>query len=154
MAHSANRTLKLLVTAGALLVAMQAFASGPLASGPLKGSAVRTDKVLRQVTLIIEPKRLLASNVRLNRLDEKKLLGDEQYLSHTESEAAIVVATNRRILAYGPVIGWRSMQLRPGETVESLQAEDYAVFIVTDLRYLNFSADTGIWAHKLRSGGS
>ena len=123
------------------------------ASGPSVGNDERYQKVPRQVTLIIEPRRLLASNVRLSRLDEVKLLGNEQYLRHEESRAAIVVATNYRLLAYGPAIGWRSMQLRPDEQVEALQTEDYAVFIITDQRYLNFSADTGIWAQEQRPGG-
>jgi len=132
-----------------LLVFTAVGASGPSAGG----SDERYLKVPRQVTLIIEPQRLLASNVRLSRLDELKLLGNEQYLRHEESRAAIVVATNRRILAYGPVIGWRSMQLHSDEQVEILQAEDYAVFVVTNQRYLNFSADTGRWAQKLRRDG-
>lgn len=145
---SANRVAYLLLAA-ALLVTLPGFTSGPGA-----GDKAGADKVLRQVKLIIEPERLLASNTRLNRLDQQELQSGEQYLRHAESEAAIVVATNQRILAYGPVIGWRSMQLLPGETVESLQAEDYAVFIITDLRYLNFNADTGLWAREQRSGGS
>ncbi len=123
------------------------------ASGPAAPGDGRYLKVPRQVTLIVEPRRLLASNVRLSRMDEIKLLGNEEYLRHEESRAAIVVATNRRVLAYGPVIGWRSMQLRPEEKVESLQAEDYAIFVITSERYLNFSADTGVWAQKRRRDG-
>lgn len=146
MVYRAIFRIVTLLAAGCLFAAVTVSASGPAGTGD-----GHYRKVPRQVTLIIEPRRLLASNVRLSRLDEIKLLGNEQYLRHEESRAAIVVATNRRILAYGPVIGWRSMQLRPDEQVESLQAEDYAVFVVTDQRYFNFSADTGIWAQKRRT---
>ncbi len=149
MARIAAFALKPLMLAAALLVTIPGFTSGP---GP--GHKAGAEKVLRQVKLIVEPERLLASNTRLNRLDQQELQGGEQYLRHAESEAAIVVATNQRILAYGPVIGWRSIQLLPGETIESLQAEDYAVFIITNLRYLNFNADTGLWGREQRAGGS
>lgn len=106
--------------------------------------------VPRQLQLIAEPGRLLASNIRLGRIDEW-LLEDGEAVSRTATaNAVLAAATGSRLLAYGPVIGWREFELEPGEQVEAMEAEDYALFVTTDRRYLNFSADTGIWAEIAR----
>ena len=106
--------------------------------------------VQKQVALLVEPGVLLASNVRLGRIDVLELDPDESLLRQVEAAGALAAVTDRRIVAYGPVIGWRETALLPGEQVESLRAEDYAVFIITDRRHLNFNAASGIWAEQPR----
>ena len=140
-----------------------ALAMGILASPPLAAQApgpgvldnrsanrgVNRD-VPRQLQLIVEPGRLLASNIRLGRIDEWPLDDGEAVSSTATANAVLAAATGRRLLAYGPVIGWREFELKPGERIEAMEAEDYALFVTTDRRYLNFSADTGIWAEIAR----
>ncbi len=130
----------------ACLVALPATGIAESA-GPARGNPVP-----EQVSLIVEGKRLLASNIRLNRIDPLQLAADETVQRQVDARAALAVATDQRVLAYGPVIGWRSMDLDPGEQVERLQAEDFAVFIITNRRYLNFNANSGIWGSTARAG--
>ena len=110
----------------------------------------RQTGVAKQVALLVEPGQLLASNIQLGRIDVLELDADETLLRQAEADAALAALTDRRILAYGPAIGWRELALLPGEQLSELRAEDYAVFIVTDRRHLNFNARTGVWAEHLR----
>ena len=141
-----QRWLRLLLAALVIALPPAISLGAPLPAG-FDREYVRIPK---QVALIVEPDRLLASNIRLNRIDELALEDGEQVISQAEARAVVVVATDRRIVAYGPVIGWREQSLAKGEQVQSLSAEDYAVFIITDRRYLNFNADSGVWGEQLR----
>ena len=96
--------------------------------------------VQKQVALLLEPGQLLASNIRLGRIDVLELEPEEALTRQAEADGALVAVTDQRILAYGPAIGWREMPLLADEQVEALRAEDYAVFIITDRRHLNFNA--------------
>ena len=136
------------VMAVSLVVATAAIAQSP-GPGVAAQRGVNRD-VPRQLQLIVEPARLLASNIRLGRIDEWPLDEGETVLQSVSASAVLAVASSRRLLAYGPVIGWRELELEPGEQVEVMEAEDYALFVTTDRRYLNFSADTGIWAETGR----
>ncbi|NND55236.1 MAG: hypothetical protein HKN56_09745 [Gammaproteobacteria bacterium] len=111
----------------------------------------RHQNVPKQVALLIEPGRLLASNVRLSRIDVLALEEGERLVRQIEADAALAAVTSWRIVAYGPAVGWRELPLLPDEQVEEMRAEDYAVFVTTDRRYLNFSAKTGLWAERLRT---
>lgn len=144
-----TRRLKRMRAIGALLVciALPAALASAAIPGLLDGERVPIPK---QVALIVESGRLLASNIRLSRIDPQDLESGELLLKQAEATAVIAAVTNRRILAYGPVIGWRELALLPGEQLESIRVLDFAAFIVTDRRYLNFNAETGIWAQQLR----
>jgi hypothetical protein len=106
--------------------------------------------VPKQVYLVQDGNRIVASNVRLNRFDELKLGAQERVREQKVGEAVAVVVTNQRIVAYGVLSGWVEMDRAANETVQSISAEDYGALIVTDLRMLNFNGETGIWAEQKR----
>jgi hypothetical protein len=106
--------------------------------------------VPKQVHLVLDGNRILASNVRLNRFDELKLGAQERIREQRVGEAVAIVVTNQRIIAYGVLSGWVPMDRVANETIESVSAEDYAGLIVTDQRMLNFNGETGIWAEQKR----
>jgi hypothetical protein len=95
--------------------------------------------------------KLFASNVKLNRFDELKLDAQERVLDQQVGAAVAVVITNQRIVAYGVLSGWRSVDRMPNEQIESIMAEDYAGVIVTSNRLLNFNGETGVWAAQKRA---
>ena len=106
--------------------------------------------VPKQVHLVLDGNRILASNVRLNRFDELKLGAQERIREQQVGEAVAVVVTNQRIIAYGVLSGWVAMDRAANETIQSVSAEDYAGLIVTDQRMLNFNGETGVWAEQKR----
>jgi hypothetical protein len=132
--------------ARALLGAAAAIA---LAAAPAHAQQP-SGNVPKQVHLVIDGNTIIASNVRLNRFDELKLAAQERIREQRVGEAVAVVVTNQRILAYGLLSGWRSMDRAPNEAVESVSAEDFAGLIVTDQRMLNFNGETGVWAEQRR----
>ena len=109
-----------------------------------------SDAVPKQVYLIVNGKRLVASNVRFSRFDEAKLNAQEKIVEQAEGEAVIVVITNQRILGYGVASGWRDLKTQANEKLESLTVKDFAAFITTDTRYLNFNGQSGVWAERER----
>ena len=106
--------------------------------------------VPKQVHLVLDGNRILASNVRLNRFDELKLGAQERIREQQVGEAVAIVVTNQRIIAYGVLSGWVPMDRVANETIQSISAEDYAGLIVTDQRMLNFNGETGVWAEQRR----
>jgi len=138
-----------LVAAG--LVAASSALAGP---GVLSANVDGTYRQIpKQVTLILEPGRVIASNIRLSRIDPVALQASEVVEQTAEANAVLVVATNQRMLGYGAVVGWREIARLPGETLEAVTVEDFAAFVVTGQRYLNFNADTGLWAAGDRPAG-
>ena len=113
-------------------------------------SHAQNASVPKQVYLVQDGNRIVASNVRLNRFDELKLGAQERVREQKVGEAVAVVVTNQRIVAYGVLSGWVEMDRTANETVQSISAEDYGALIVTDLRMLNFNGETGIWAEQKR----
>jgi hypothetical protein len=109
------------------------------------------DHVSKQVHLVSDNGKLFASNVKLNRFDELKLDAQERVLDQQVGAAVAVVVTNQRIVAYGVLSGWRSVDRMPNEQIESIMAEDYAGVIVTSARLLNFNGETGVWAAQKRA---
>ena len=107
--------------------------------------------VPKQVHLVNDGAKLFASNVKLNRFDELKLDAQERVLDQQVGAAVAVVITNQRIVAYGVLAGWRSMDRMPNEQIESVMAEDYAGLIVTSIRMLNFNGETGVFAERKRA---
>ena len=113
-------------------------------------SHAQNASVPKQVYLVQDGNRIVASNVRLNRFDELKLGAQERVREQKVGEAVAIVVTNQRIVAYGVLSGWVEMDRAANETVQSISAEDYGALIVTDLRMLNFNGETGIWAEQKR----
>lgn len=111
-------------------------------------TAKAQETVAKEVTLIINGKRLVASNVRLSRFDELQLNAQETILKQAESKGVIVIVTNQRIIGYGVSSGWRDLKTQAGERIESIRTEDYAGFVISDKRYLNFNGETGVWAER------
>jgi hypothetical protein len=109
-----------------------------------------TGNVPKQVHLVLDGNRVLASNVRLNRFDELKLSAQERIHEQQVGEAVAIVVTNQRIIAYGVLSGWVSTDRMVNEKIQSVSAEDYAGLIVTDQRMLNFNGETGVWAEQKR----
>jgi hypothetical protein len=123
---------------------------GCLASSWTAGQVTSGD-VPKQVHFIIDGNRLVASNVRFNRFDELRLNAQERVDSFSEGDAVIVVVTNQRVIAYGAVSGWRTMDRVPNERIESVSAEDYAGLVVTSRRMLNFNGESGVWGERDRT---
>lgn len=109
-----------------------------------------SDPIPKQVSLVINGKRLIASNVQLSRFDEIKLHAQEEIVEQAEDKGVIVVITNQRIIGYGVISGWRDLKREAGENVESLLVEDFAAFITTDRRLLNFNGQSGSWGKRDR----
>ena len=107
--------------------------------------------VPKQVHLVNDGAKLFASNVKLNRFDELKLDAQERVLDQQAGAAVAVVITNQRIVAYGVLSGWRSLDRIPNEQIESITAEDYAGVVVTSVRMLNFNGETGVFAERKRA---
>jgi hypothetical protein len=108
-------------------------------------AAYSSDAIPKQVSLIVNGKRLVASNVRFSTFSETKLNAREVIEDKAEGKGVLVVVTNQRFIAYGLTSGWNDLNTKAGETVESLSVEDYAVFITTNMRHLNFNGETGVW---------
>jgi hypothetical protein len=117
----------------------------------LNGTQSSSGSVPKQVHLVMDGSKIMASNVRLNRFDELRLEAQERMREQRVGEAVAVVITNRRIIAYGVVSGWRSMDRIPNEQIESVSAQDYAALIVTSVRMVNFNGETGVWGEQRRN---
>ena len=116
----------------------------------LTGSVGAQDGVPKQVHLVVDGTRLVASNIRQSRFDELKLNAGERIVESSVGDAAIIVTTNRRILGYGAVSGWRIIDRIANEKIQTISADDYAGLVVTSQRFLNFNGQTGVWAEHDR----
>jgi len=109
--------------------------------------------VPKQVELVVEGNRLVASNVRFSRFDEHRLNAQERIADTQTGKAVIVVVTNQNIIAYGVLSGWRSMSRVPNERIETVSAEDFGALVVTSERMLNFNGESGSWGERKRRPG-
>jgi hypothetical protein len=116
---------------------------------PLLASA-NSHAVAKEVSLIINGKRLVASNVRFSKFDTLELNAQEKIRDKLEAKGVILIITNQRIIGYGVSSGWRDFKTQAGEKVESFYVEDYAAFVTTNNRYLNFNGETGQWGKQDR----
>ena len=114
---------------------------------------VLSQGVPKQVDLVIEGNRLVASNVRFSRFDEYRLNAQERIADTQVGNAVIVVVTNQNFIAYGSISGWRSMSRVPNERVERVSAEDFGALVVTTERMLNFNGESGTWGERKRRAG-
>lgn len=109
--------------------------------------------VRKQVFLVVDGDRLVASNVRTNGFDELRLDARERIMQSKEAEGVLVVVTNQRLIAYGAASGWSARDRATNENIESISAADYAGLIVTSRRMLNFNGETGVWGERQRGVG-
>ncbi|MEJ2522858.1 MAG: hypothetical protein P8080_08270 [Gammaproteobacteria bacterium] len=101
----------------------------------------------RQLFWHREGDRVIVSNVRFSRTDEFTLAGRESLESTASSNAMLVLITNRRFVAYSVyTASWQSLDRKPGETVEQVVAEDWAGYVLTSRRALNFNGRTAAWS--------
>ena len=113
-------------------------------------TAAASEIVAKEVSLILNGKRLVASNIRFSRFDELSLNAQERIQKKAESKGVLLVVTNQRFIAYGVSSGWRTRKTNAGEKLKTIKVEDYAAFITTDKRYLNFNGETGVWGEQER----
>lgn len=109
-----------------------------------------SEAVPKQVSLIVNGNRLIASNVRGSNFEEYKLNAQEDIVEQVVAEAVIIVVTNQRYIAYGVNSGWRPKRRHANEKLKTLEAEDFAAFLTTSERYLNFNGKTGTWGERDR----
>jgi hypothetical protein len=119
----------------------------------LTAAAAAQDRVRKQVFLVVDGDRLVASNVRTNGFAEFRLDARERIMKSAEGEGVIMVVTNQRLLAYGALSGWSERDRDANEEIETLSVADYAGLIVTSKRMLNFNGETGVWGERQRRPG-
>ena len=101
----------------------------------------------RQLFWHLEGDRVIVANVRFSRTDELRLRGREVIEDTASSTAMLVVVTNQRFVGYSVyTASWQSMDRQPNETVETLAAEDWAGYILSSQRALNFNGRTAAWS--------
>jgi len=135
----------------AVLTRIVAFAM--LASVFLTTAVSGQQAIRKQVFLVVDGDRLVASNVRTNGFSEFRLDARERILDSAEGEGVILVVTNQRLLAYGALSGWSARDRNANEDVQTLSAVDYAGLVVTSRRMLNFNGETGVWGERQRRVG-
>ncbi|MDH3693198.1 MAG: hypothetical protein OER96_01325 [Gammaproteobacteria bacterium] len=109
---------------------------------------VAHDVVAKQVHLIIERNRLIASNIRFSRFDELKIKPQEKIVEEAIGNAVIVVITNERVIGYGVSSGWRTLSTLGGEKLKRVSVQDFSALVLTNKRMLNFNGNTGKWGQQ------
>lgn len=105
----------------------------------------------RLLYVVREGDTVVASNVLFGRSDVFDLAARETVVRQEEDSAVVVLETNQRLVAYSVyTAGWVTVELRAGEKVERLEAEDYSAFALTDRRILNFNGRNGNWSQTSR----
>ena len=108
------------------------------------------DAIPKQVHLIVDGNRLIASNVRFSRFDEVPIFAQERIVRRAEGEGVIVIVTSQRFLGYGVLSGWQTLDRLSSEGIEKVEAQDYAALVVTSRRLLNFNGQSGVWGTQKR----
>lgn len=121
----------------------------PAGAGP--PGAFRDEAPAKLLYVVREDDKFIASNILFSRTDEFKLAAQERVALERSDNAVLVVATNRRLIAYSVyTASWATMDLRAGESLEQLEAEDYSAFALTSRRIMNFNGRTGFWTETAR----
>ena len=98
-----------------------------------------------------EGDEIVASNVLFSRTDRFELTAQEHVVRKASDNAVLVIETNRRLIGYSVyTAAWLTMALRAGESVETLEAEDYSAFVLTNRRILNFNGRNAAWSESNR----
>ena len=112
-------------------------------------ATARADETPRELHLIVQKDKLIASNVRLSRFDEFQLRPKERIQDKAVGSAVAVVYTNKRIIGYSVIrASWVSVRTEVGEKLRTIEAEDFSALVTTSERYLNFNGRSGIWAQR------
>jgi hypothetical protein len=99
----------------------------------------------------MEGDRVIVSNIRFSRTDELRLRGREQVEETASSTAMLVLVTNQRFIGYSVyTASWQSVSRRPSEALETLDAEDWAGYVLTSRRVLNFNGRNAHWSERNR----
>ncbi len=123
------------------------FLTGGSPVSPVSAQPGPDESPARQLFWHRDGDRVIVSNVRFSRTDEFTLAGRESLEATASSNAMLVLVTNRRFVAYSVyTASWQSVDRRPGETVEQLAAEDWAGYVLTSQRALNFNGRTAAWS--------
>jgi hypothetical protein len=131
----------------ALLLALAAAV--PVLAGP--PGAFRDETPARLLYVVREDDKFIASNILFSRTDEFELAAQERVAEERSDNAVLVIATNRRLIAYSVyTASWSTISLRAGETLEQLEAEDYSAFALTSRRIMNFNGRVGYWTESSR----
>lgn len=98
-----------------------------------------------------EEDRVIVANVRFSRTDELKLRGRETIEDTASSRAMLVLVTNQRFIGYSVyTASWQSISRRPNERLETVSAEDWAGYLLTSRRVLNFNGRSASWSERNR----
>ena len=131
----------------ALLLALAVVV--PASAGP--PGAFRDETPARLLYVVREDDKFIASNILFSRTDEFELAAQERVAEERSDNAVLVIATNRRLIAYSVyTASWSTISLRAGETLEQLEAEDYSAFALTSRRIMNFNGRVGYWTESSR----
>ena len=116
------------------------------------GLALASDEPPARLLYIVrEGDAVVASNVLFGRSDEFKLAAREAIARQEEGNAIVVLLTNQRLIAYSVyTAAWVTADLRAGEYIERLEAEDFSAFALTSRRILNFNGRNGRWSISKR----
>jgi hypothetical protein len=134
---------------GGLALLLGLVAAGPGAASP--PGAFRDETPARLLYVVREDDRFIASNILFSKTDEFELAAQERVAEERTDNAVLVVATNRRLIAYSVyTASWATIDLRAGETLERLEAEDYSAFALTSRRIMNFNGRVGYWTESSR----
>jgi hypothetical protein len=99
----------------------------------------------------MEGDRVIVSNIRFSRTDELRLRGREQVEETASSTAMLVLVTNQRFIGYSVyTASWQSVSRRPSEALETIDAEDWAGYVLTSRRVLNFNGRNAHWSERNR----
>lgn len=99
----------------------------------------------------MEEDRVIVSNIRFSRTDELRLRGREQIEDTASSTAMLVLVTNQRFIGYSVyTASWQSVSRRPAETLEKIDAEDWAGYVLTSHRVLNYNGRSANWSERNR----
>ncbi len=135
----------------AVLAALFCLCPGGVPVSLLSVASAADEAPARLLYVVREGDTVVASNVLFGRSDELRLNAREVVARQEEANAVVVLQTNQRLIAYSVyTAGWVALELRAGETVERLEAEDFSAFAVTDRRILNFNGRNGRWSQSSR----
>lgn len=99
----------------------------------------------------IEGDRVIVSNIRFSRTDALTLRGRESIERTAASNAMLVVVTNQRFVGYSVyTASWQSVDRRPDESLSNAEAEDWAGYVLTSRRVLNFNGRNAVWSEGSR----
>jgi hypothetical protein len=118
---------------------------------PVESLTAADDTPARLLYVHRENDKIIASNVLFSRSDEFRLSAQESVEQQLTDNAILVLATNRRLIAYSVyTASWVTISLKAGEQLEQFEAEDFSAYAVTSKRVLSFNGRAGQWSETRR----